>query len=112
MSLAQNNLGFWIDSNNVRIDIISTDYTSYAVCASWQTAFGSNVWILTRNLDVDALLKYKIEVILSGINFSPRYLIETPFDSYTCGDASITKSHLIIYLICLSLVIFLNKIFN
>ncbi len=88
LSLAQNNLGFWIDNSNVRIDIIATDYTNFAVCASCPSSFGSNVWILTRSLYVDALLKYRIETILNGINFSPKYLIETPFDSYTCDAAS------------------------
>ena len=93
--LGEHNLGFWTTSEGKRVEIIDTDYTSFAVCASCTSSLGSNVWVLTRKVYVDTLLKYRISSILNGINFSPRYLIETPFDQYTCSGQKVRSNFVI-----------------
>ena len=83
--LGEQNQGFWTNIDATRIEIIDTDYMTFAICASCTSPLGSNIWVLTRSTHIDTLLKYRIANILNRINFSPNYLIETPFDLYTCS---------------------------
>jgi len=88
--LGEKNLGFWTNTDATRIEIIDTDYRNFAICASCTSSLGSNIWVLTRSAYLDNLTKYRIANVLNSINFSPNYLIETPFDLYTC-DGRIVK---------------------
>jgi len=84
-------LGAYWFNESARINIIATDYTTYAVIAYCNTRFGSNVRVLTRSLNLGTEGYNMINVALDRINFSPGYLAKTPFGSITCGANSLSS---------------------
>jgi hypothetical protein len=97
---------YWFNDSS-RINIIATDYTTYAVIAYCNTRFGSNVRVLTRSLNLGTEGYNMINVALDRINFSPGYLVKTPFGSLTCSANSLSSLGSILLAFCMIILRFI-----
>lgn len=61
----------------------------YAVIGNCDIKYGSNVFVLTRSLVINQDISDMIFASIDKINFSPFYLMNTPFGSLTCKASSI-----------------------
>ena len=89
LTLNQDNLGFWTNEDLKRITVISTDYTTYAVLASCYNKYGSNVYVLTRQININQDIYDNIFAAIDSMSFSPSYLVDTQFGAVTCSGAQV-----------------------
>ncbi len=101
LRIERDRLGAYWFNESSRLNIIATDYTTYAVIAYCNTRFGSNVRVLTRSLNLGTEGYNMINVALDRINFSPGYLVKTPFGSLTCSANSLRSFGSVLIAFCL-----------
>lgn len=101
ITFSSTGLGFWLDEETSRLNVIATDYNNYAVVASCLTKYGSDVIILTRTISISNEAIIRISEAINAINFDPNYLMQTTFDQATCSSSPLlliftTPVHLLI----------------